>query len=142
LKATLHKAIRGKGLPTAVAFCNENALPITQLYAKQKITVSRVAERFRNPNNQFDSLDAAQWKRYQSLKTRGDSLTSTVVETNDAFVYYQPIMLNPFCASCHGNPATIPADLLATINSLYPQDKALGFSPGDLRGMWKVAFQK
>jgi hypothetical protein len=142
LKATLLQAIREKGLPGAVAFCHEKALSITQLYAEQKVSISRVAERFRNPNSQLDSLDAAQWNRYQSLKTRGDSLASTVVETNDAFVYYQPIILQPICASCHGNPATIPTDLLTTIDSLYPQDKARGFSPGDLRGMWKIAFRK
>jgi hypothetical protein len=32
--------------------------------------------------------------------------------------------------------------LLATIDSLYPGDLANGFSPGDLRGMWKITFLK
>jgi hypothetical protein len=32
--------------------------------------------------------------------------------------------------------------LQATIDSLYPQDKAVGFSAGDLRGMWKIRFSK
>lgn len=142
LKATLLQAIREKGLTGAVAFCNEKALSITQLYAQQKVSISRVAEKFRNPDNQLDSLDSAQWRLYQFFETKGDSLTSTIIETKDAFVYYKPILLQPICASCHGNPATIATDLLATIDSLYPQDKARGFSPGDLRGMWKIAFRK
>lgn len=142
LRSTLMKAMAEKGLSGAVGFCNERALPITQLYAAQDVTIQRVAEKYRNPINKPDSLDTAQWQRYQSLKTRGDSLTSFAIETNNAVVYYKPIFLQPLCASCHGRPEAIPPALLATIDSLYPGDLAKGFSPGDLRGMWKITFLK
>ncbi|MCG7858962.1 DUF3365 domain-containing protein, partial [Flavihumibacter sediminis] len=56
--------------------------------------------------------------------------------------YYKPILLQPMCLTCHGQPnSNIPASLVATIDSLYPNDLAKGFSVGELRGLWQIRFQ-
>jgi hypothetical protein len=143
LRHALMTTIASKGLPAAVSYCNEQALPITNYYASAGISIQRVAAKYRNANNQLDSLDKIQWNKYEQLKASGDTLSPAVVELNDAFVYYKPIMLQPMCTSCHGEKNTaIPPMLQATIDSLYPQDKAVGFAAGDLRGMWKIRFSK
>lgn len=143
LRHVLLSTIGSKGLPAAVGYCNEQALTITNYYASAGVSIQRVAAKYRNANNQLDSLDQIQWSKYEQLKASGDSLSSAVFELDNAFVYYKPIMLQPMCTSCHGEKNTvIPPMLQATIDSLYPQDKAVGFAAGDLRGMWKIRFSK
>lgn len=142
LRHTLMQAIATKGLPGAVSFCNEKALAITGTYAAAGVTIQRVAERCRNASNQLDSLDAVQMQRYAAIKERGDSLSGIALRRGNEVVYYKPILLQPLCTSCHGNRETIPPALLATIDSLYPNDQATGFTTGDIRGMWKITFHQ
>ncbi|QGW29323.1 Tll0287-like domain-containing protein [Phnomibacter ginsenosidimutans] len=143
LRNSLLQAMETKGIAGAVRFCNVQALPITSSLAKDGITIQRVAERFRNPANALDSADSKQWQLFAQLKARGDSLTSVVQETETAFVFYKPIIMNPLCGNCHGNKAMgMQPEVLAVIDSLYPKDKALGFVKGDIRGLWKITFPK
>lgn len=143
LRKSLLQAIETKGVAGAVRFCNIHALPITSSLAKDGITIQRVAERFRNPANALDSLDNKQWQMFAQLKARGDSLSSVIKETANAFVFYKPIIMNPLCGNCHGNKTMgIQPEVLAVIDSLYPEDKAFGFVKGDIRGLWKITFPK
>lgn len=143
LRHALQSTIISKGLPAAVSYCNEQAVPITSYYVSAGISIQRVAAQYRNASNQLDSLDQIQWGKYVQLQASGDSLSAAVVEVENAFVYYKPIMLQPMCTSCHGKKdSDISPMLQATIDSLYPQDKAVGFVPGDLRGMWKITMVK
>jgi len=143
LRKSLLQAMENKGIAGAVRFCNVQALPITSSLAKDGITIQRVAERFRNPANALDSVDSKQWQIFAQLKARGDSLTNVVQETETAFVFYKPIIMNPLCGNCHGNKAMgMQPEVLAVIDSLYPKDKALGFVKGDIRGLWKITFPK
>ncbi|MCC6760487.1 MAG: DUF3365 domain-containing protein [Chitinophagaceae bacterium] len=143
LRKSLLHAMETKGIAGAVRFCNVQASPITSSLAKDGITIQRVAERFRNPANALDSVDSKQWQIFAQLKARGDSLTNVVQETETAFVFYKPIIMNPLCGNCHGNKAMgMQPEVLAVIDSLYPKDKALGFVKGDIRGLWKITFPK
>jgi hypothetical protein len=52
--------------------------------------------------------------------------------------YVEPIYLSPLCVTCHGE-AVEPA-LLERIRALYPDDAAVGFRVGELRGLfWAIA---
>jgi hypothetical protein len=44
----------------------------------------------------------------------------------------------PVCTTCHG--ATVAPDVAAAIAARYPEDRATGFSPGDLRGAFSIAW--
>ena len=51
--------------------------------------------------------------------------------------YVEPIHLQPLCATCHGE--SIEPTLLEAIRSRYPEDQAVGFRVGELRGLfWAV----
>ncbi|HRP55535.1 DUF3365 domain-containing protein [Agriterribacter sp.] len=141
LRNALTAAMRDKGAAGAVAFCNEKAYAITSTYASGNIIINRVAEKYRNPQNAPDSADALQWQRFASAKANGEPLQPALVEEKNIVHYYKPILLQPACAACHGvkNKDILPL-VLSTIDSLYPHDRATGFAPGDLRGMWKVSF--
>lgn len=141
LRNALTAAMHDKGAAGAVAFCNEKAYPITSTYASGNIIIKRVAEKYRNPQNAPDSTDALQWRKFASAKVNGETLQPALVEEKNITHYYKPILLQPMCSSCHGkkNKDILPP-VLSTIDSLYPNDLATGFAPGDLRGMWKISF--
>lgn len=143
LRSALGAAMKDRGAAGAVAFCNEKAYPITATYASQHITIRRVAEKFRNPGNALNNTDALQWNKFVSEKAGGKGIEPILIGENDLIHYYKPILLQPTCTACHGDREKdiLPA-VLTTIDSLYPDDLATGFSPGDLRGMWKVSFVK
>ena len=143
LRKSLLQAMETKGIAGAVRFCNVQALPITSSLAKDGITIQRVAEKNRNPVNALSKQDSLQWQIFAQLKAKGDSLNNVVQETETAFVFYKPIIMNPLCGNCHGNKAMgMQPEVLAVIDSLYPKDKALGFVKGDIRGLWKITFPK
>jgi hypothetical protein len=51
-----------------------------------------------------------------------------------------PIRLKAECQMCHGPAEMIDPDVLAAIHEFYPDDQAVGFSEGDLRGwFWVLA---
>lgn len=143
LRSALSVAIRKRGIAGAVAFCNEKAYPVTSTYASGNIIVKRVAEKYRNPQNAPDSTDALQWRKFALSKASGEILQPALVEEKNTVHYYKPIMLQPMCVACHGGKNTdILPPVLYTIDSLYPYDRATGFVPGDLRGMWKISFAR
>jgi hypothetical protein len=52
------------------------------------------------------------------------------------FRYMKAIPTAELCVACHG--AEIPPDVAAKLEELYPQDKARGFQPGDIRGAFTI----
>lgn len=141
LRNALTSALREKGAAGAVSYCNENAYPITGIHASANISIKRVAERYRNPKNAPDSLDALQWNKFVEAKAKGEPLKPILASENNTTFYYKPMLLQPMCTACHGKSGTdiLPA-VVTVIDSLYPGDKAKGFAPGELRGMWKLSF--
>ncbi|MBE9562745.1 MAG: DUF3365 domain-containing protein, partial [Proteobacteria bacterium] len=50
--------------------------------------------------------------------------------------YMKAIPTGKPCTVCHGE--TIPPKVQAKITELYPEDKAVGFKVGDLRGAFSI----
>ncbi len=143
LRNVLLKTIAEKGHADALKFCSVQALPITALYASEKITVSRVSDKNRNPGNALQAMDIAVWQDYLALAAKKDSLKSVVIYANSYVNYYKPILMQPTCLSCHGTiEKDIAKDLQPVIDSLYPADKAKGYKAGEIRGMWHIVFTK
>jgi cytochrome c551/c552 len=44
----------------------------------------------------------------------------------------------PTCIKCHGGKTDITESTQKMIAQKYPNDKAIGYQMGDLRGMWKI----
>ncbi|MEZ6043527.1 MAG: DUF3365 domain-containing protein [Planctomycetaceae bacterium] len=56
----------------------------------------------------------------------------------DAFGAFLPIMLQKKCEICHGPEEQIASDVRDALKLHYPNDKATGFSEGDLRGWFWI----
>jgi len=53
--------------------------------------------------------------------------------------YYKPIIVKPLCLICHGNPKDMDPQIYSIIRKKYPEDKAVGYKVGDLRGVVRVS---
>ncbi|HNU17009.1 MAG TPA: DUF3365 domain-containing protein [Saprospiraceae bacterium] len=131
----------GKGGPVyAIDYCNVNAIPLTDSMSKAyHVEIQRLSDKNRNPVNAIISdSDQKAWSKIQSDK-------ETFAELNETgeVLYYKPIFTGmPACMKCHGSEQDIASDALELLGEKYPEDKATGYRMGDLRGMWKIKFNK
>lgn len=147
LSKSLKAAISAGGFEHAVSYCKVNAVPLTDTYATDSIIIRRTALRYRSPSNAPTTDETRILNLYASQKGQGivnDSLKSITEESADGRIhYYKPIVLQEMCTNCHGPKNAVGQQALWTaIDSLYPEDMAYDFKPGDLRGMWHITFIK
>lgn len=134
------KAIQTGGTAHAITFCNEKALPLTDSIATaMNVTIQRLSDKNRNPLNAItNKADSIAWEKIKTEKTA--FVTQDIV--GDVYYYKPIVIMMPTCLKCHGNSAEIDTSTLSHIASKYPDDKAKGYSMGDLRGMWKIKIKE
>lgn len=129
-------AIQQGGTDYAVEFCNLNALPITDSVARKYQThIQRLSDRNRNPANAIGSkTDSLAWQ-----KIKADNTDFVTQDEEGEVYYYKPIITAmPTCIKCHGGKKDISESTQKLIAEKYPNDKAVDYKLGDLRGMWKI----
>jgi hypothetical protein len=143
LRSSLLQTISSQGFPGAITFCSEKAYTITSTYT-DSVTVRRTALRCRNPDNRPDSLELsvlnAMDTQFKAAKTADVNLVRN--STSGEIHFFKPIMLQPVCLNCHGDPSKqIQPATLTRIRELYPEDQAVNFKEGGLRGVWHIVFK-
>lgn len=127
----------------ALHFCSQNAQVLTDQVGKESDTqVKRVSLKNRNPINGASSEEKVILNGWEKLQNSGKPLPSHEIKANGQYTYYKPILINnDVCLKCHGEIAT-DSPLAKEILSTYPEDKAVGYKIGDLRGMIVVTFPR
>lgn len=144
LGKNLMSAIKTKGTTGALAFCNEQAIPLTEAAAAEhQVKIKRVSDKNRNPNNQANPAEL-QYINDSKLKLqKGEKISGQVTETAKKAIGYYPIMTNEMCLQCHGIPdQDIDQETAEQINKLYPNDLATGYGTNELRGIWVIEMPK
>lgn len=129
------------GAPNAIDFCNIHAGGIVaELAEKWNCSLRRTSLKYRNPEARPDEAEENLLNWYASLP-RGE-WTSTVWREEGLVHYASPIRIAmPACLQCHGVPGRdISEQTMAVILENYPDDKAIAYEAGDLRGMWHLTF--
>lgn len=143
LAGVLMQKIQQKGFEHAVNFCNLAARPIADsLSLEYNAKVRRTSFRIRNTANAPDSLDREMLSKFEYAFENNEKPVETVTrDANGNFRYYSPIIIAPVCLNCHGMPGEeLSADLHALILEKYPEDNAVEYELGDLRGAWVIEF--
>lgn len=145
LSETLTSKMKSGGISEAVEFCNTAALPLTQQMADQhEVIIKRTSLKTRNQLNNPTDNELVILKEFQADLDKGISLEPRVkLDQNGIPNYYAPILIESKCLICHGTlgqELSRPVDSI--IKSYYPNDMATGYSEGDLRGIWSIAFSK
>lgn len=132
LKADLMGAIRSGGPTHAVDFCHANASPIAeQVRATHGVEIGRTSHKLRNPSN-----TGPEW--VQPVVEAGVAQPYAFAGEGGELGVAYPIMLENACVLCHGETDQIAPNTGEIIADRYPEDRATGFSPGDLRGWFWV----
>lgn len=127
----------------ALHFCSQNALTLTEQIAKEsKTSIKRISINNRNPVNKANKEETALLNEWDKLVANGQPLPAQklVSVSERTIMFYKPIMINnEACLKCHGN---IEGELAKAVRSAYPDDKAIGYKMGDLRGMIAIAIER
>jgi hypothetical protein len=143
LQAELKTSMQSAGAVAAIAVCNTRAMPIAaQMSAENGMLLSRVSLKNRNPDNAPNSWQADVLRSFEEQKSAGaDPVSISWSETVNSgqgreFRFMKAIPTAGVCLVCHGT--AISQDVSHKLAELYPQDKAVGFSEGDIRGAFVV----
>lgn len=139
LKKTLKQGMNSKGPVEAINLCNTQAPYIAEAHSKNDWTISRTSLKARNPNNVATDWQASILQDFEKRKAAGEpvkQISSSLVR-DDTFHFVKAIPTAPLCTTCHGK-ALAPA-IQDRLKELYPNDKATGFSAGDIRGAFIVS---
>jgi cytochrome c553 len=149
LGKNLNRALQEQGAEGAISFCKVRASGLTDSVGiMNNVIVKRVSDRARNPENLASTEESgyiiAFSRQIENQAENQGQIWPILKEMKDDEVYYYaPITTNAMCLQCHGNPEKdLQEPVLSTLQKLYPQDQALGYEAGQVRGMWKIQFVK
>jgi len=143
LKQELTSAIKSGGAIAALEACHLKAPKIAQRVSeKSGVKVARTSLKPRNAASAPDAWEEEVLNNFEARKAKGEDVNTlefhAIVEEDGKREarYMKAIPTAELCLNCHGSK--IQADVMAKITALYPQDKAVGFNVGDLRGAFTV----
>lgn len=143
LKTTLQQSMQEGGPVNAIAVCNLKAPAIAADISTQKgWNIARTSLKVRNPANTPDDWEHRVLNDFQTRKSRGEdpaALEYHEIVKQDGkkvFRYMKAIPTGNVCLACHGEK--LEGALGEKIMALYPEDQAIGFKPGDIRGAFTI----
>ena len=147
LKAGIQQAIKESGVVGAIGACNTLAPELNATVSDgTNFELARTAQRVRNTENTPDAWEQSILEQFQKSLESGVEAkaleTYDVVTTTEGqrlFRYMQPIMMGELCMACHG-PNVAP-DVKAEIAKYYVDDKAIGYTLGEMRGAFSLVQQ-
>lgn len=146
LSGKLTTALAEGGPLRAIDVCKIEAPAIASRLSRESgWQVKRIGTRVRNP---FAGLPDA-WEQQQLADFAGrlaagepPPAVAVYAEVDEAAGrmqrYMRAIPVAPQCLVCHGERDAQPGELQAALAREYPQDRALGYQPGELRGAFSL----
>jgi hypothetical protein len=138
-KQNLQQALReglSKGPVQALSACRVEAPKIADGLSQEGIRVGRTSHRLRNPANR-----SPEWVRpiLEAYLANPSSRTPRSLPLPEGRTgYVEPILMQSLCLTCHGQSPD--SNVAAELERLYPEDEAVGFEVGELRGVFWVEF--
>jgi len=144
LRAELLKALKAGGATGAIAVCREKAPEIaTKMGAETGWRIARTSTRVRNPQNAPDAWESGVLAAFAARLEKGENIIRmehgevvTLPDSSRAYRYMKAIPMGEACQKCHGT--AVDTSLVARIRELYPDDRAVGFATGELRGAFTI----
>ena len=120
------------GPEEAIAACRMEAPRLAKAASSDEVTVGRASLKLRNPDNVAKPWMVPLLQGYEADPNAREP--KVVAIDANTVGYVEPIYLKPLCVTCHG--AELEPDLQTRISELYPNDRAIGYAAGDLRGVF------
>lgn len=141
LLTVLTEEIKKGGPESAIAVCREKA---PQMAAKASAetgwNVRRVSLKNRNPKAVPDAWERAALEDFDRRAAAGEAPATlekaALVEEGGkkTYRYMKALPTQALCLNCHGSADQMSPAVKAKLTELYPQDKAVGYGVGQIRG--------
>lgn len=141
----VEKNMKQGGVSQAAPFCNAHASELTaEMEEKFNVNIKRTSHKLRNEANAPTDEEKLILEQFETSISDGMALKPQVTLDEKGLPhFYAPILLKDKCVACHGVLGeTMKHETDTIIKVLYPNDKAIGFKEGDLRGMWSITFKE
>jgi hypothetical protein len=143
LVGRLTAALDSVGAAGAIEVCATEAPALTAEIARvdpSVVELKRTSTRVRNPRNAPDELEARALELFEAEAQAGRQLPEHYVqaEAPGVFRYYEPLRILPLCLQCHGPREQLQPAVQRVLADRYPQDRAVGYTEGDFRGLIRV----
>lgn len=124
--------IDASGPTGAIHICREAAPEIARSVAEEHgVQIGRTSWKLRNPENR-----APAWA--ESLLADRPEQECLAGGPDGQLGVTLPLRVMAPCLQCHGTPETLAAEVRQTLAESYPEDEALGYHAGDLRGWFWI----
>lgn len=137
LKGELMAGMKAGGPVGALDICKIEAPKIAAAHTHSGWSIKRVSDRNRNPQNIADSVEADILNRFVEGKATPAAFGHWV-KPDSLYQYYAPIVTGKLCLNCHGDAASLASGVPEKLKELYPDDRAVGYKEGDIRGLFVV----
>jgi hypothetical protein len=141
LLSVLQEEIARSGPEGAIATCRDQAPALARAASEQSgWNVRRVSLRNRNPKAVPDAWERATLedfdRRAAANEPAGKLERADVVQEDGRAVqrYMRALPTIELCTTCHGTPDRLSAAVSARLKEFYPDDRAVGYRVGDIRG--------
>ena len=143
LKNELQASIKIGGPAEAINICNLEAIAITSEISKTHgLMLGRTSLKIRNPLNAPDNWEQEILADFERQNQSGADISNleayeiTKDENGKWFRYMKAIPTTEVCLMCHGEALISPVQ--EKLESLYPNDQAVGYRAGEIRGTFTV----
>lgn len=141
LLEVLHTEIKASGPEGAIGVCRDRAPKMAAAAsAETGWNIRRVSLKNRNPKAVPDAWEKAVLDDFEKRAAAGEKPTGLekgeVVAEGDGKVYryMKALPTQDVCLQCHGTEDRISPAVKAKLQELYPDDKAVGYGPAEIRG--------
>ena len=100
--------------------------------------------RNRNPRAVPDAWERAALEDFDRRAASGEApatLEKAEIVTENgkqSYRYMRALPTQPLCLNCHGLPEQLTPAVKERLKTLYPDDKAVGYRPGEIRGAMTI----
>lgn len=139
VRSLLMQELEKGGYEGAVRVCAEVAQKVTADYsARTGRYARRVSLGYRNPKDIPDEYEREKLQEFDRLrreKKLENEYYEVVRERDVEYLrYMKPLITGKMCLNCHGQVTEVPHAVMSQLQRRYPNDKALGYNEGDVRG--------
>jgi hypothetical protein len=145
LLAVLSEEITKSGPEGAILVCRDKAPQLARAASEETgWNIRRVSLRNRNPKAVPDAWERAALEDFDRRAAAGETpatLEKAELVTEDGRQFYRYLRALPtqeLCLDCHGLPERLSPAVKERLKTLYPDDKAVGYRPGEIRGAMTI----
>lgn len=142
----MEEAVADKGVAESIPVCKDEAPKLVkEMRERTGWSIRRVSLKTRNADRATpDAWETAVLADFDKRAAAGEApqtmeKSELVSENGKSYLrYMKALPAAPICMNCHAATENLDPKLQAKLKEIYPQDKAVGYEPGQVRGALTV----